>query len=108
MNTKTYFNLFFQSFIFCLCVSFSTQNEECKIEKGNVSKKEDRCTTTTTTIAAATATTTTKKYGLIELESLFIGGEPDPQLVDVPKLFFLEVITNYHIINFSYATNITL
>ena len=93
MNTKTYFKLFFQIFIFCLCVSFSTQNEECKIEKGNVSKEESCTTTTTIAAATAIATTTTAQYGLIELESLFIDGEPDPKLVDVPKLFFLEVIT---------------
>ena len=33
----------------------------------------------------------TAKYGYVELESLFINGQPDPSLVDVPKLFFLEV-----------------
>lgn len=33
------------------------------------------------------------QYGSIKLQSLFINGEPDPALVDVPKLFFIEVRT---------------
>ncbi len=70
------------------------------MEKDTISK-EEMCSTTSTTTSTTTAktvsaTTTTTKYGLVELESLFIDGEPDPLLVDVPKLFFIEVLNSYN------------
>ncbi len=66
------------------------------MEKDTISKEEMCSTTSTTTAKTVSATTTTTKYGLVELESLFIDGEPDPLLVDVPKLFFIEVLSSYN------------
>ncbi len=91
MYSKLYLKLLFQTYIFFQFLSFSTQNDECEVKTGNVSKEES-CITTSTTTAA---TTTTTKYGLIELESLFIDGKPDPLLIDVPKLLFLEVCFSF-------------
>ena len=70
-------------------VSISVQHEEevCKLE----SDKEASCSMLTSSKEAA-------EYGTVQLESLFVDGKPDPSLVDVQKMFFIEV--NLFIQNF--------
>jgi hypothetical protein len=60
-------------------VSISVQEEVCKLE----SDKEASCMLTSSKEAA--------EYGTIQLDSLFVDGKPDPSLVDVQKMFFIEV-----------------
>ena len=72
-------------FILSNLMTISLQTEECQKKEGEI--PNEICSK-----PAASDKHETAKYGTIELESLFIDGQPDPSLVDVPKLFFLEVI----------------
>ena len=74
-------SIYFLLILFQL-VSISVQHEEevCKLE----SDKEASCSMLTSSKEAA-------EYGTVQLESLFVDGKPDPSLVDVQKMFFIEV-----------------
>ena len=74
MNPNNFLLILFQ------LVSISVQDEVCKLE----SDKEASCSMLTSSKEAA-------EYGTVQLESLFVDGKPDPSLVDVQKMFFIEV-----------------
>jgi hypothetical protein len=81
MNPNNFLLILFQ------LVSISVQDEVCKLE----SDKEASCSMLTSSKEAA-------EYGTVQLDSLFVDGKPDPSLVDVQKMFFIEV--NLFIQNF--------
>ena len=67
-----------QVVVLFLCSALSVESEDSGVCKA-ASEQEEGCHQ-----EAA-------EYGTIKLKPLFIDGEPDPALVDVPKLFFIEV-----------------
>ena len=65
--------------ILCHFFAASTAEAVCRSDL-----KEDSC-------ELKTRPKETAEYGTIMLQSLFVDGEPDPSLVDVPKIIFIEV-----------------